>query len=259
MNNIEKELKSYIKGAERMSNFDYNDADGDVSMFDAEGLYGDDTSMSGADGYADASGQSVMNTMSEPYIVQYANTVTTGGGTAVFMGYNDYFGTGGTFGTTGSISVTNLQGGSYGRLLAQSQNKPFHIQKWRFQAASAMAVSNVTSQLAVTITINYVDGNGNLTTKPFNMSVLKDLYQQVTDAIDCTKPINFDGNTFLTIPILAGCTLTMSAYPTMILSDKSVLNGGNKAVISRAPRLSGKNVAPVIIQTTQDVRGITKG
>jgi hypothetical protein len=28
---------------------------------------------------------------------------------------------------------------------------------------------------------------------------------------------------------------------------------------ARAPRLSGKNVSPVIIQTTQDVRGITKG
>ena len=252
MNNIEKELKSYIKGAERMSNFDYDGADGDMSSFDD-----DDISSSGADGYDNASGQSVMNTMSEPYIISYANTTTTTTGTAVFMGYNDYFGVS-NYGSL-SVTVTNLQGGTYGRLLAQSQNKPFHIQKWRFQSSCTLATSNVTSQLAQTITINYVDGNGNLTTKPFNMSVLKDLYQQVTDAIDCTKPINFDGNTFLTIPVLAGNTLIMSAYPTMILSDKSVLNGGNKAVISRAPRLSGKNVAPVIIQTTQDVKGITKG
>ena len=268
MNNIEKELKGYINGAERMSGvdgydaFDYDGADGDMSSFDD-----DDYSTSSADGYENASG-SVVNTMSEPYIIQYANTSTATTGTGVFMGYNDYFGTAGVQGATGlfgaygcstSVSVANLQGGTYGRLLAQSQNKPFHIQKWRFQSSCSLATSNVTSQLAQTITISYVDGNGNTTTKPFNMSVLKDLYQQVTDAIDCTKPINFDGNTYLSIPVLAGNTLIMSAYPTMILSDKAVLNGGNKLNRSRAPRLSGKNVAPVIIQTTQDVRGITKG
>ena len=266
MNNIEKELKGYINGAERMSGvdgydaFDYDGADGDMSSFDD-----DDFSTSSADGdYGNASG-SVVNTMSEPYIIQYANTSTTTTGTGVFMGYNDYFGSGGLatngglYGCSASVTVTNLQGGTYGRLLAQSQNKPFHIQKWRFQSSCSLASSNVTTQLAQTITISYVDGNGNVTTKPFNMSVLKDLYQQVTDAIDCTKPINFDGNTYLSIPILAGNTLIMSAYPTMILSDKAVLNGGNKLNRSRAPRLSGKNVAPVIIQTTQDVRGITKG
>ena len=140
-------------------------------------------------------------------------------------------------------------------MINQSNNKPFRVQKWRFQATA----SNVSSQLAQTITINYVDANGNQTTKPFNMSVLKDLYQQITDSIDCTKPINFDGNTFLTIPVVASSTLIMSAYPTVILSDKAILNGGTLTNRSRAPRLSGKNVAPVIIQTTQDVRGITKG
>jgi hypothetical protein len=36
-------------------------------------------------------------------------------------------------------------------------------------------------------------------------------------------------------------------------------SGGTSLNTARAPRLSGKNVAPVVIQTTQDVRGITKG
>jgi len=253
MNEFEKELKGYITGAERMSGFDsydggYNNAEGDMSSFDD-----DDIAMSAFDDTSSATG-SVIETMSEPYIIQYANSATTDA-TAVFLGFNDYGFSSPQFGSVASITVTNLQGGSYGRLIAQSNNKPFRVQKWRFQASG----TNVSSQLAQTITINYVDANGNTTTKPFNMSVLKDLYQQITDAIDCTKPINFDGNTYLTIPIKASTTLVMSAYPTVILSDKAILNGGTLTNRSRAPRLSGKNVAPVIIQTTQDVKGITKG
>jgi activator of 2-hydroxyglutaryl-CoA dehydratase len=47
-------------------------------------------------------------------------------------------------------------------------------------------------------------------------------------------------------------------FPVSVVSTKAVLNGGtalNKAV---APRLSGKNVAPVIINTNQRVGGVTK-
>lgn len=254
MNEIEKELKGYINGAERMSGFDsYDSAEGDMSSFDD-----DDMSYSAMDDdMSNACGPDSVNTQSEPYIVQYQNTTTTAT-TAIFMGFNDYGylgvaeGLGGAYGNPTSIVVTNLQTGTtagYGRLIAQSNNKNFHIKKWRFQ-------STTSTQLQQTIQINYVDANGNKTVKPFNMSVLKDLYQQITDAIDCTKPINFDGNTFLQIPIPASATLVMSAYPTMILSGKAVLNGGSALNRSRAPRLSGKNVAPVIIQTTQDVKGI---
>ena len=48
-------------------------------------------------------------------------------------------------------------------------------------------------------------------------------------------------------------------FPVAVLSGKAELNGGTDLNRARAPRLSGKNVAPVIIQTSQDVRGITQG
>jgi hypothetical protein len=41
------------------------------------------------------------------------------------------------------------------------------------------------------------------------------------------------------------------------MSSKAALNGGRSLNSARAPRLSGKNVAPVIIQTAQSVKGIT--
>ena len=144
MNEFEKELKGYITGAERMSGFDsydYNGAEGDMSSFDD-----DDIGMSAFDETSSATG-SIMETMSEPYIIQYANSATTDAN-AVFLGFNDYSGAT-NYGTSTTITVTNLQGGSYGRLINQSNNKPFRVQKWRFQASG----SNVSSQLAQTITI----------------------------------------------------------------------------------------------------------
>ena len=88
---------------------------------------------------------------------------------------------------------------------------------------------------------------------------MRDAYQQQSDIIDVTKPVTIDGNTFITFSLLAGAILTISMFPTSVISGKAKLNGGTSVNSARAPRLSGKNVAPVIIQTTQDVKGITKG
>jgi hypothetical protein len=51
--------------------------------------------------------------------------------------------------------------------------------------------------------------------------------------------------------------LWLSMYPTSIISPKAEINGGQFLNNAIAPRLSGKNAAPVIIQTTQAVKGIT--
>ncbi len=248
MNSTEKELKSYINATERMSGFDsYDSAEGDMSGFD------DYNSAEGYDDYDSASGPAQAEAVSAPYVIQYANT-TTNDVTAIFMGFNDYaFST--NYGNPTAVVLTNLQGGTYGRLINQSNNKNFVIGKWRFTASG----SNITSQLTQTLNLYHVDANGVATSVPINMSVLKDLFQFSTDSIDVTRRVTFDGNTYITFTLKASCTLAIAAYPVIVLSGKAQLNGGanvNKAV---APRLSGKNVAPVIIQTTQDVRGITKG
>ena len=88
---------------------------------------------------------------------------------------------------------------------------------------------------------------------------MRDAYQFQNDILDVTKTITVDGNTSITFPLLAGATLVISMFPIAVVSSKAVLNGGASYNTARAPRLSGKNVAPVIIQTSQDVRGITQG
>jgi len=244
MNTKEKELKSYINSTEQMSHFDdYDSAEGDFSEFDDQSSFDDYNSANGGGAGAEIT--------SAPYVIQYANT-TASDITCTFLGFNDNFGAT-NYGNPVAAVITNLQGGTYGRLLAQSNNKNFVIGKWRFSASG----SNISAQLQQTLILNHVEASGIVTQVPLNMTVLKDLFQFSTTEIDMTRRVTFDGNTYITFTLKASATLVIAAYPTLSVSNKAMLNGGaamNKAI---APRLSGKNAAPVIIQTTQDVRGIS--
>ncbi len=246
MNTKEKELLNAINGTERMSGIDsYDDADGDMSYFD-------DSDSSGFDGddFSFASGAAQAQIVSDPYVVSYQNTDVVPQ-TAILFGYNDYFGAP-NYGNNALVIITNLQGGTYGRLIAQSNNKFFQIGKWRFQCTTP-------AQLQVTLNINHVDANGKQYSTPLNLSIMRDAYQQQSDIIDVTKPVTVDGNTFITFTLFNGATLVISMFPIKVISGKAKLNGGHSLNSARAPRLSGKNVSPVIIQTTQDVKGVTKG
>ena len=143
-------------------------------------------------------------------------------------------------------------GGTYGRLLAQSNNKFFKIGRWRFQ-------STTVGQLSQTLTLNHFDANGKQYSTPLNLSIMRDAYQFQNDILDVTKTITVDGNTSITFPLLANATMVISMFPVAVISGKAVLNGGASYNTARAPRLSGKNVAPVIIQTSQGVAGMSKG
>jgi hypothetical protein len=61
----------------------------------------------------------------------------------------------------------------------------------------------------------------------------------------------------MTFTVYANTVLTIAMFPVEVFSTKAVLNGGKTLNMAQAPRLSGKNVAPVIIQTAQAVKGIT--
>jgi hypothetical protein len=249
MKTFEKEIYNAINGTERMSGIDsYDSAEGSMAYFDDSSDFdGDSLDYSGDIAMSYASGS--MNVgISDPYVIQYQNTNTTTDQTAYLFGYNDYFNAT-NFGNPTAIVITNLQGGTYGRMIAQSNNKDFKIGKWRFQSAN-------TSQLQQTLSINHVDANGKQYSVPLNLSIMRDAYQQQSDIIDVTKPVTVDGNTYITFTLKAGATFVISMFPIAVLSGKAKLNGGAFDNTARAPRLSGKNVAPVIIQTSQDVRAI---
>ena len=242
MNSIENELMGYINGSERMSGFDsYDSAEGEDSL-----SYFDGDEMS----YADAAPAS--KAVSDPYVLQYVNT-TTADVTAYIFGFNIYNGVS-NYGNPAAVVITNLQNATvgYAGLVNQSNNKAFKLGKWRFQSASS-------SQLAQTLTINHIDANGKQYSVPLNLSIERDAYQQQNDILDVTKPVTVDGNTYVSFTLKASTTFVISMFPVSVVSAKAELNGGRALNNAVAPRLSGRNVAPVIIQTSQEVRGISKG
>lgn len=244
MNSIEKELFGFMGEAERMSGFDSYDSYDGYDDFD-----GDDMSYFDDDAMSYASGQQAQ-AVSDPYVIQYVNP-TLNPVTAILFGYNDYFGDVANNYGNPLLTVTSLQGGTYSRLLAQSNNKNFKIGKWRFQSADA-------GQLSQTLTLTHYDANGKQYSTPLNLSIMRDAYQFQSDILDVTKTVTVDGNTQISFTLLAGATMVISMFPVSVVSAKAVLNGGTSLNSARAPRLSGKNVAPVIIQTTQGVAGISK-
>jgi hypothetical protein len=255
MTSKEKQLLSAINGTERMSGYDSYDSADDMSYFDDSNFDGDDFSYGDGmnDPFSYASGGAQTQIVSDPYVLSYYNP-TAGSLLAYLFGYNDYYNAP-NYGNNAAVVITNLQTGTtagYGRLIAQSNNKFFKIGKWRFQSSNS-------SQLQVTLNINHVDANGKTYSVPVNLSIMRDAYQQQSDIIDVTKPVTVDGNTYITFTLFNATTFVISMFPIAVISGKAKLNGGMSLNSARAPRLSGKNVAPVIIQTTQDVKGITKG
>ena len=258
MNPKEKELKGYIDGTERMSGFDsYDSAEGDMSYFDDEASFdGDDMSFFDGDNMSYAGGGHQHVAISDPYVVSYANAGTSNV-TSYLFGFND-FNNQTNYGNNAAVTITNVQTGvtgsnpgGYQRIISQSNNKNFKVGKWRFQ-------STTSSQLQITVSIVHVDSNGKQYITPLNLSILRDAYQFQSDIIDITKPVTVDANTYLQFTLIASATLTISIFPVSIISNKAKLNGGQALNTARAPRLSGKNVSPVIIQTSQDVKGVSK-
>lgn len=249
MNLKEKELLNAINGTEKFSGYDGDEMSyfDDMDSFDGDNMsYFDNDAMSYAGGNQAVS-------VSDPYVIQYAE----GSGAnvpAVLFGYNDYYNAT-NYGNAATTTITNLQTGTtagYGRMLAQSNNKFFKIGKWRFQCTDP-------TQLQITLNINHVDANGKQYVTPLNLSIMRDAYQQQSDIIDVTKQVTIDGNTFITFTLIDSAVFTISMFPIEVISGKAKLNGGTSLNSAIAPRLSGKNVAPVIIQTSQNVKGIAKG
>jgi hypothetical protein len=246
MTSNEKELHRFLGVAEAMSGYDgmdYFDGDG-MSYFDD--FDGDDFD---GDGMSFASGSPAQN-VSDPYVIQYDNTGLPQA-TAYLFGYNAYYPD--PAGGNGGVVITNLQGGtSYIGFVAQTATKPLKIGKWRFQSANL-------AQLSQTLTITHYDANGKSYNTPLNLSIMRDAYQFQSDILDISKTVIVDANTVISFQILANTVMVISMFPVAVLSSKAVLNGGTSLNTAVAPRLSGKNVAPVIINTNQRVGGVNKG
>ena len=178
------------------------------------GLYMNEAekSFSGADGMSSSS-----VSKSTPYQLSITNTNTTTTLSAVIFGKNKYSATSG-YGSQTGVSITPGQSNvSYFELLNQSGNQPFENGLLRISSTNAAQVTQV-------LVITKTDANGN----SFTSSILPESYlspdQLQTGRVDVTQPFNIDGNTYITVNILASTTVTMSFFPTMKVDTARGLN-----------------------------------
>ena len=76
--------------------------------------------------------------------------------------------------------------------------------------------------------------------KEFNLAICMDAYQQQANIVDIRKNWKITRKTHLSGTIQPNSIIIITIFPIMKGSD--------------LPRISGKNVAPVIIQTTQAIK-----
>lgn len=235
-----------IAATERMSGFDgdeFNEGGAMFSGLEDDGYMG----MDGDESYASGGSQGVAYT--DPYIISIENTGTVSR-TATIFGYSQNFGSV-NFGNSVDLVFTNIVNptGGYSQLLVQSFTKQFKIGKWRFESTSP-------TQMLQTLNLYISDANGYTQSKPLPLSQLKDPYQYNAQIVESKKMITVDANTYGTIIIPAGATLTITMYPTMIASIRRKMLGGNELNSTVAPRTAAKNTPITVINTTQPVRSL---
>jgi len=183
---------------------------------------------------------------SQPYILSITNSSSVSTVTAIVFGYVDYSAAS-NYGSPAAVTITNSQGGTYARLLVQSNTKPFNIAKFKF-------ISTNTTQLTQTITVFHVNANGDLFSSPMTLAAENSMFRQDTTILDVTRNVLIDANTYLSIPILASATLTIVMYPTEISSISAPIMGGSITKGYAAPSALSASGTNVVIKTTAPVR-----
>lgn len=213
-------LQSYLAKAEdQFSAFDGEDIDFDA---DADDLYFDDYEEDydeeyyGADGAANAAAKTP-----SPYQLTIVNS-TAGTLNAVLFGMNKYL-LSTNFGSPATVTVTPSQTNvSYLELLQQSAAQPFETSLIRVQSSSSTQITQIMS-------VTVKDANGQELTLPIITQSYFSAYQQQSGILDIAKKIKVDGSTYITYPVEASTTVTVTFFPSEKVSISKGLSG-QKAV-----------------------------
>jgi hypothetical protein len=238
-----------IKRTENMSGFAGDEFSEEGGSF-FEGM---DEDYGNADGEGDyyASGGSAPVAYSNPYIISVENTGTVSA-TATVFGFNQTLGQT-NFGNPTAIRITDVISGTtagYSLLMGQTVSKPFQIGKWRFESSSSTA-------LLQTLSLQRTDANGFTNSKPLLLSQLKDAYQYQASILESKSTFTIDGNSFFTLLVPAGATITISMYPTVIASVRSEIVTGKLMNRTVPQRTNAKNTPITVINTNENVRSIS--
>lgn len=169
--------------------------------------------------------------MSEPMVFQIQN-VSDEKKEWFLFGFN-HFNKKRNFGNDNDVRVTSVTGIPYDHFVNNTVNEKFVIGLMRFQS---LVKKNLQTEI---FHHKYNIFRGTYKRKELNLGIMMDAYQQQTDIIDMRKNWKITPKTHLSGTVQPNSTIIVSIYPIMKGSD--------------LPRISGKNVAPVIIQTIKSI------
>lgn len=160
----------------------------------------------GLDLNVDATAQTASAPTPTPYAVSIYNSHTATLNAILFGKDIYYLST--NYGSNTAITITNLQGSAtYAQLLAQSGTCPFTTSAIKIIATNA-------TQANQTITYYAQDANGTLVAEPITAALFANPFQNDSGysiTMEISREIN--SNTYLSIPILTGNTITVVIVP----------------------------------------------
>lgn len=171
--------------------------------------------------------------ISKPYIFNITNSALTTQ-TAILFGAGIYLQSVNN-GSSPAISITMGAGAAtYFQMLMQTISNPFQAVTWRMSCAQNNA------QLDQAITINYSNADGKFFSDPIPISSTVNSFQNIATVRDFEYAVKVDGNTYVTIPVLAQTTVTVTIYPYNIVDAAAAFNGQSMVKEFIAPTLSGQ-------------------
>ncbi len=164
---------------------------------------------------------------SEPIVISIQNLNGTKQKWNLF-GFNKFNGKK-RLGNEEHVEISGLGSLDYSEIFNNTSGKKILIGRWRIS-------TNLQKNLHQQIFKHSMNINGHYSRKPINLGVMIDSYQFQSNIIDMTSKWKITGERHLSGTIEPNSTIVISLYPQ--IKGKKI------------PRLSGKNVAPVIIQTS---------
>jgi hypothetical protein len=184
--------------------------------------------------------------VSNPYIIRIENT-TDEEKDWVMFGSNKFLNLP-NFGSNPGVQLTNWanKDSSYSSILQELSSCKVKIGKLRFQSNNQLNLHQTISHHK----LNNDSGYFKICYEKRNLflSLLKDAYQMQSDIVDVSLLMEIDNSIHLSGTIAPKSTFIISLFPIEIVrigEDKNY----------STPRLSGLNVAPVIIKQVTDLKG----
>lgn len=169
--------------------------------------------------------------VSQPYIIQVANSTTNNVTATLFDANISLLGTTNNFGNSAAVTITMQNGNlTYGQFLGQLREKPFRINQ-------IYQVSTTNAQVTQALSFTTFDTFGASTN--YSRAPILNPFQNQSGTSVLDYPFTVDGNTKLTFTLLGSATVTFQFFPNKVYNISHGLAGRPVNIMLGNPKIAG--------------------